>query len=81
MVHVKKGQSQKTLMCVNSPSDLIKMQFLIRLIWDGVQDSELLAIWGDANFVDLGTTFEELGRESQKFFDFIRPPNCKVTYK
>ena len=66
-------------MCVNSPSDLIKMQFLIRLIWDGVQDSELLAIWGDANFVDLGTTFEELGRESQKFFDFIRPPNCKVT--
>ena len=68
-------------MFVNSPSDLIKMQFLIQLIWDGVQDSELLAIWGDANFVDLGTTFEELGRESQKFFDFIRPPNCKVTYK
>jgi len=68
-------------MCVNSPSDLIKMQFLIQLVWDGVQDSELLAIWGDANFVDLGTTFEELGRESQKFFDFIRPPNCKVTYK
>lgn len=41
----------------------------------GVQGSQFLAIWGDANFVELGTTFEELGRESQKFFDFIRAPN------
>lgn len=43
------------------------MQFLIQLIWDGVQDSEFLTIfWGDADVVDLGPTFEELGRESQK---------------
>ena len=25
----------------------------------------------DGDITDLGTTFEELGRESQKFFDFI----------
>lgn len=58
------------------------MQFLIQLIWDGVEDSEFLTVfWGDADVADLRPTFEELGRESQKFFDFIRPPNWKVTYK
>lgn len=67
-------------MCVNSPSDLIKMQFWFNWVWDGVQGSEFLAIWGDANFVELGTTFEELGKVTNVFI-FIRAPNWKVTYK
>lgn len=41
-----------------SPRDLIKMNFLIQLIWNEVQDSEYLTIfWGNADVANLGSTF------------------------
>lgn len=60
------------------------MQFLFQLIWDRIQDSAFLTVfWADSAVTDLGSTSEELRRESQKLLDFIRLSNLshlKMTY-